>query len=178
MVGVERFELPTHCSQSSCATRLRYTPKPVNLSMLRTLLICVNPFPSFWATKNPINSKGHPVFGWPRNVVPKIGAPGEIRTPDRPVRSRVLYPAELRARCFNTVSFFHIRRDYSGHPALHPSGSLRKRSLIQIRSRRICRTPDRPVRSRVLYPAELRARCVPSRNTTLREGCELSVRDS
>jgi hypothetical protein len=23
---VERFELPTHCSQSSCATRLRYTP--------------------------------------------------------------------------------------------------------------------------------------------------------
>ena len=27
------------------------------------------------------------------------GAPGEIRTPDRPVRSRVLYPAELRARC-------------------------------------------------------------------------------
>jgi hypothetical protein len=36
LVGVERFELPTHCSQSSCATRLRYTPKPVNLSMLRT----------------------------------------------------------------------------------------------------------------------------------------------
>ena len=60
MVGVERFELPTHCSQSSCATRLRYTPKPVNLSMLRTLLNCVNPFPSFWAIKNPINSKGHP----------------------------------------------------------------------------------------------------------------------
>jgi hypothetical protein len=27
LVGVERFELPTHCSQSSCATRLRYTPK-------------------------------------------------------------------------------------------------------------------------------------------------------
>ena len=26
LVGVERFELPTHCSQSSCATRLRYTP--------------------------------------------------------------------------------------------------------------------------------------------------------
>ena len=33
-----------------------------------------------------------------------FGAPGEIRTPDRPVRSRVLYPAELRARCFNTVT--------------------------------------------------------------------------
>ena len=26
------------------------------------------------------------------------GAPGEIRTPDRSVRSRVLYPAELQAR--------------------------------------------------------------------------------
>ena len=29
-----------------------------------------------------------------------IGAPGEIRTPDRSVRSRVLYPAELRARAW------------------------------------------------------------------------------
>ncbi len=28
----------------------------------------------------------------------EIGAPGEIRTPDRLVRSQVLYPAELRAR--------------------------------------------------------------------------------
>ena len=28
------------------------------------------------------------------------GAPGEIRTPDRLVRSQVLYPAELRARKF------------------------------------------------------------------------------
>ena len=28
-----------------------------------------------------------------------FGAPGEIRTPDRSVRSRVLYPAELRAHC-------------------------------------------------------------------------------
>ena len=27
MVGVERFELPTSCSQSRRATRLRYTPK-------------------------------------------------------------------------------------------------------------------------------------------------------
>ena len=103
MVGVERFELPTHCSQSSCATRLRYTPKPVNLSMLRTPLFCVNPFPSFWATKNPINSKGHPCM----DGLEINGAPGEIRTPDRPVRSRVLYPAELRARCFDTVTLLH-----------------------------------------------------------------------
>src|SRR5688572_11637225 len=28
-----------------------------------------------------------------------IGAPGEIRTPDPLVRSQVLYPTELRARC-------------------------------------------------------------------------------
>ncbi len=28
-----------------------------------------------------------------------FGAPGEIRTPDRLVRSQVLYPAELRALC-------------------------------------------------------------------------------
>lgn len=26
MVGMEGFEPPTHCSQSSCATRLRYIP--------------------------------------------------------------------------------------------------------------------------------------------------------
>ena len=30
MVGVERFELPTSCSQSRRATRLRYTPKRSN----------------------------------------------------------------------------------------------------------------------------------------------------
>ncbi len=28
LVGVERFELPTSCSQSRRATRLRYTPTP------------------------------------------------------------------------------------------------------------------------------------------------------
>ena len=30
-----------------------------------------------------------------------FGAPGEIRTPDRSVRSRVLYPAELQAQIFS-----------------------------------------------------------------------------
>ncbi len=29
MVGVERFELPTSCSQSRRATGLRYTPKDI-----------------------------------------------------------------------------------------------------------------------------------------------------
>ena len=32
MVGVERFELPTPCSQSRCATRLRYAPQVQPLS--------------------------------------------------------------------------------------------------------------------------------------------------
>lgn len=33
-----------------------------------------------------------------------FGAPGEIRTPDRLVRSQVLYPAELRAHTINKHS--------------------------------------------------------------------------
>jgi hypothetical protein len=37
MVGVERFELPTSCSQSRRATRLRYTP----IKHIPSLLICV-----------------------------------------------------------------------------------------------------------------------------------------
>ena len=32
-----------------------------------------------------------------------FGAPGEIRTPDRSVRSRVLYPAELRVHDMNNI---------------------------------------------------------------------------
>ena len=32
-------------------------------------------------------------------AVGTIGAPEEIRTPDPQIRSLVLYPAELRARC-------------------------------------------------------------------------------
>ena len=35
---------------------------------------------------------------WCSGFVWLIGAPGEIRTPDQSVRSRLLYPAELRAR--------------------------------------------------------------------------------
>lgn len=35
------------------------------------------------------------------------GAPGEIRTPDRPVRSRVLYPTELRARRRSELSRYY-----------------------------------------------------------------------
>ena len=57
------------------------------------------------------------------------GAPEGIRTPDRSVRSRLLYPAELRVRVFE--------KKLNGAP----EG---------------IRTPDRSVRSRLLYPAELR----------------------
>ena len=31
-VGARRFELPTPCSRSRCATKLRYAPSPLNLS--------------------------------------------------------------------------------------------------------------------------------------------------
>ncbi len=43
-----------------------------------------------------------------------FGAPGEIRTPDRPVRSRVLYPAELRAHCLFAagIPLGHVGRSY------------------------------------------------------------------
>ena len=36
LVGVERFELPTSCSQSRRATRLRYTPNITTNSSLKT----------------------------------------------------------------------------------------------------------------------------------------------
>ena len=35
MVGAERFELPTLCSQSRCATRLRYAPTATILPAAR-----------------------------------------------------------------------------------------------------------------------------------------------
>ena len=35
MVGVERFELPTSCSQSRRATGLRYTPKERGFSLTK-----------------------------------------------------------------------------------------------------------------------------------------------
>ena len=39
MVGVERFELPTSCSQSRRATRLRYTPNTRFYSSNNTVLV-------------------------------------------------------------------------------------------------------------------------------------------
>ena len=46
VVGVERFELPTSCSQSRRATRLRYTPKIFTYAVLRNdamILPCLKP---------------------------------------------------------------------------------------------------------------------------------------
>ncbi len=66
----------------------------------------------------------------------------EIRTSDRSVRSRVLYPAELR---MHRETYFTADFDTAGKPYQVRDGA----------SGRI-RTSDRSVRSRVLYPAELR----------------------
>jgi hypothetical protein len=42
----------------------------------------------------------------------KDGAPGEIRTPDRSVRSRVLYPAELQALNLK-AGFYGLLREFA-----------------------------------------------------------------
>ena len=44
MVGAERFELPTLCSQSRCATRLRYAPTPLILPhpLAKWTSICIS----------------------------------------------------------------------------------------------------------------------------------------
>ena len=70
------------------------------------------------------------------------GASGRIRTSDRSVRSRVLYPAELR-----------MHRETYLLPILIP---LQKPYQVRDGASGRIRTSDRSVRSRVLYPAELR----------------------
>ncbi len=70
------------------------------------------------------------------------GASGRIRTSDRSVRSRVLYPAELRMH-WETYLL----------PILIP---LQKPYQVRDGASGRIRTSDRSVRSRVLYPAELR----------------------
>ncbi len=76
------------------------------------------------------------------------GAPGEIRTPDRLVRSQVLYPTELRARGTQSICYIILL-----HLPAADAGSLSSGAPGEIR------TPDRLVRSQVLYPTELRAPC-------------------
>ena len=95
--------------------------------------------------KNPLKSVGF-----------LYGALGRIRTSDRSVRSRVLYPAELRVRVeahythFFRLVISNIKLKTKKNP-LKSVGSLYG-ALGRIR------TSDRSVRSRVLYPAELRVR--------------------
>ena len=55
-------------------------------------------------TKNRI--KGN----WKRNRDKKNGAPERIRTFDRSVRSRVLYPAELRVRSWRLIFSDHFKQ--------------------------------------------------------------------
>ena len=69
------------------------------------------------------------------------GASGRIRTSDRSVRSRVLYPAELRMHQGTALLLFQCRSTC--------------RNTAQYGASRRIRTSDRSVRSRVLYPAEL-----------------------
>ncbi len=85
------------------------------------------------------------------------GASGRIRTSNRSVRSRVLYPAELRMHreTYFTADFLI--------PPLKPYQVRASGRITRLTARpsghgasgRI-RTSDRSVRSRVLYPAELR----------------------
>ena len=86
------------------------------------------------------------------------GAPEGIRTPDRSVRSRVLYPAELQAHILRdalsrfmlgtSIYIQHYPRDYSGYPALTPSGPSADCADVKNRSQRFlipdsCPTPLR-----------------------------------
>ena len=76
-----------------------------------------------------------------------FGAPGEIRTPDRLVRSQVLYPAELRAHCLilrrqsllsdcSSASRCKVLlsslRSSSPAARLHPRGVRSWRSLLRL----------------------------------------------
>ncbi len=113
------------------------------------------------------------------------GASGRIRTSDRSVRSRVLYPAELRmhqgtalllfqcrSTCRNTAQYGASRRITWLRLALRAVAKATLSSLVlaitsqtmkqqfscyleENGASRRIRTSDRSVRSRVLYPAEL-----------------------
>ena len=67
MVGVERFELPTLCSQSRCATRLRYTPRDWEYSPRACFTATLCPAPHLRAKPQP------PILG-----------PGHAPPPDSP----------------------------------------------------------------------------------------------
>ena len=121
LVGAEGFEPTTSSSQSWRSTRLSYTPisnpRPLSqcrsFEMLRVTLRPVNPYRStpntsfvrfLGAMFCPSDASGD------ANITACLyGAPGEIRTPDHQVRSLVLYPTELRARCKTLSSSLNHR---------------------------------------------------------------------
>jgi hypothetical protein len=80
-----------------------------------------------------------------------FGALDRIRTCDRSVRSRVLYPAELRVQ---------LAFDKPDHRWLKQVACITANNPLNGALDRI-RTCDRSVRSRVLYPAELRVHLLP-----------------
>ena len=61
-----------------------------------------------------------------------FGAHGEIRTPDRLVRSQVLYPAELHARKSFSKSFSNINRPNHVRSTLLAAGASIKLSYMRI----------------------------------------------
>ena len=78
------------------------------------------------ASQAPVMKKGS------REGTPlSFGAPGEIRTPDRLVRSQVLYPAELRAHCLNSGGERGIRT-LEGLLTLTPLAGERFRPLSHL----------------------------------------------
>ena len=102
VVGVEGFEPPTPCSQSRCATRLRYTPRKC---CVQTRALIAATVAHGTDQRRERQSRAFAVERLactaeraPKHPFQTSGAPGEIRTPDHQVRSLVLYPTELRAR--------------------------------------------------------------------------------
>ena len=94
-------------------------------------------------------------------VFQEDGASGRIRTSDRSVRSRVLYPAELRMQRETAVLLIFDITYWQYQIRDGASGRIR--------------TSDRSVRSRVLYPAELRMH---RKTTVLLIQCHSSSRNT
>ena len=75
-------------------------------SLRGTLMFSLS-FLSSYDTNLPQKAK-RPIDDWPKCRTD--GAPGAIRTPDPLVRSQILYPTELRARCQSRALYGWARR--------------------------------------------------------------------
>ncbi len=152
--------LETVNGASGRITRLRLALRAVAEATLSSLVLAIN-------SQNLKQQRGY--------YLGEYGASGRIRTSDRSVRSRVLYPAELRmhrellSETVNGASGRITRLRLALRAVAEATLSslvlaINSQNLKQQRgyylgeygaSGRI-RTSDRSVRSRVLYPAELR----------------------